>query len=554
MACRMRGSHALRWGRAGPGRCARQGCLWAHSRKVQPNAVKVPSDPWGKSWFAELRRPATKQDVTQGKAVFTLEGLGQSRVWKLPECPMFCAWPELKDYPWPREPGENIHYQDCGYVCQAEELLVGGKWKRYFGFVCEHGAAVVPAGRIELSFDAPKTVSYERLNGGIDWGTTDPGRTAQEGKKETHPRPADPLPVDIYIRNRRGDEQEVSTVFYRSAKEGGPAFLQGIGVSLKWMPFDPRSPNEDYCINDKSYRPVPSIRDAHFAPGGPKRPLKSGESFKAFTFDLHDWFKIDQTGYYRMEFEFDEPKMGLSNRRDRSGRCLYIFAVGDPPRQRSLAELNREIEPFGSKENERRLVKLIKETVAVKTPELNISGAQPDALLPWSKPAGGLAARIEFVARGGVTGLVVLVRLKNVSGGAITVPTGNPSDSHAARLFELYTQRQGDAWRRTAWFPGEHVAGPGPKADRHGTIYSADDLKPGESCLAYLCGREDTESGRRRDPVCRKHQSRLAPGGPAGERRPARRAGDGAALGRACLGSGSPGLGPGFPFRSIFRR
>jgi hypothetical protein len=37
----------------------------------------------------ELTRPATKEDVAGGKAVFSLEGLGKRRVWKLPECPNF---------------------------------------------------------------------------------------------------------------------------------------------------------------------------------------------------------------------------------------------------------------------------------------------------------------------------------------------------------------------------------------------------------------------------------------------------------------------------------
>ena len=42
-------------------------------------------------------------------------------------------------------------YETDGYVCQAEELLVGGRWKRYFGFVSKHGAAVVPASQVAQS-------------------------------------------------------------------------------------------------------------------------------------------------------------------------------------------------------------------------------------------------------------------------------------------------------------------------------------------------------------------------------------------------------------------
>src|SRR4051812_14780253 len=63
------------------------------SRKIQPTKIKYPADSFTEWKHAELDHPATKQDVAQGKAVFTFDGLGERRVWKLPKCPIFCEWP-----------------------------------------------------------------------------------------------------------------------------------------------------------------------------------------------------------------------------------------------------------------------------------------------------------------------------------------------------------------------------------------------------------------------------------------------------------------------------
>ncbi len=96
---------------------------------------------------------------------------------------MPATWPALKDYPFNYAVGV-AGYENYGYVCQAEELLVGGRWKRYFGFVCKHGAAVVPVGDITLwpPYDEASGIGYDHLSGGVKWGTTHPWRRLQDGK------------------------------------------------------------------------------------------------------------------------------------------------------------------------------------------------------------------------------------------------------------------------------------------------------------------------------------------------------------------------------------
>jgi hypothetical protein len=52
-----------------------------YRRAFQPTTYKV-------DWNAkttQLSTPATQEDVAKGKAVFSFEGLGEARVWKLPD-------------------------------------------------------------------------------------------------------------------------------------------------------------------------------------------------------------------------------------------------------------------------------------------------------------------------------------------------------------------------------------------------------------------------------------------------------------------------------------
>jgi len=179
---------------------------------------------------------------------------------------------------------------------------------------------------------------------------------------------------------------------------------------------------------------------------------------------------------------------GLTSEQRQSGSAHFVFAVGDPPRRLTVAELNEEVEPFGSKENKQRLVKLIKETIVPKPPKPG--GTNTAGVLPWSKPVNGLAARIEHVGNEDYTGFTVLVRLKNVSDKPLSVPTGNPVHSRKARLFELYERREGGSWVRRPW--GERL-GVRTGNRRHRPPAA---LQPGESGLAYLCGtkfRDDNE-------------------------------------------------------------
>lgn len=65
-----------------------------YARTLQPSSVKVlvTQTTIGMK-TTQLDRPATKKDVEAGRAIFTFEGLGETRIWKLPEPSLNAVWP-----------------------------------------------------------------------------------------------------------------------------------------------------------------------------------------------------------------------------------------------------------------------------------------------------------------------------------------------------------------------------------------------------------------------------------------------------------------------------
>jgi len=330
-----------------------------YSRKVTPGKIPYEFD----MKFTELTRPGTQQDVEKGTAVFTFDGLGPSRVWKLPKCPIFCEWPSLKDYPFPGQSGPGgTNFNDFGYVCQAEELQINGQWKRYFGFVCEHGTAVVPAGEVYLSFcdcdEDPRIYSVE-LPGGVDWGT--PG-----GKEDTNTgrvalpiaNVGDPVRVEIYLRNRLGVTQRVLGDIYHDANNGGPAFRKGITLSLGYASFNAKNADPDYP-HMEDFKEVAPIRTNSFITSAAGPFLETGEKARVAVFDIRDWFSVAAPGYYQYHFEFNPVELGLSTDVQSCGNLYMGFNVGLEPKLATVENLNRDISAFGGPEREQTIRALI---------------------------------------------------------------------------------------------------------------------------------------------------------------------------------------------------
>jgi hypothetical protein len=120
-----------------------------------------------------LAQPATEKDVAAGRAIFSLLGVSnaQVRVVPLKPFPHMARWKTLKMFrlrePVPMAPSQasvglsfaqidalpRESFDREGRIWQAEEVLIDGKWHRYYGFVGNHIIAKVPAEEIELLVD-----------------------------------------------------------------------------------------------------------------------------------------------------------------------------------------------------------------------------------------------------------------------------------------------------------------------------------------------------------------------------------------------------------------
>jgi HEAT repeat protein len=492
-----------------------------YRREIQPSAINSHSD----MKHAELDRPATKADVESGRAIFSLEGLGEVRVWRLPDrCPVTGCWWTTSSAPRTeaghaaatnepkaeRRIGADGRRELLGYVCQAEELKVEGTWKRYYGFLCQEGAAVVPAEDIELfnSYASP-VIDYEIMQSlGMEWGimVPGPGRLSLKTQDELGPKLSDPLPVSLHFENLNHNRQEVPATWYTNTPDG-PALREGLTISLFWAGFEPKRPDAG-TASDKDFTAVESIRNAHFTPDRVNRVIEFAESFQALALDLHDWFKIEREGYYKVCFELDGNAPGLTKKF--YGNLDAFFTIGKPPQQPTIAEFNAQIPPLGGTTDEERLKRVIKESIKPKSVEHKPLPADVEALLAWSKPVNGLAARIEFVW----AKRTFFLRLKNVSDEPLSVPTGNPADEKAAPLFELYVQQGSSPWRRVAETGdyGRYFSAPFDPAaqvqdanrsrlpkrqipERQPTDWPWVALRPGEDCVALVVGSDEDDTG-----------------------------------------------------------
>jgi hypothetical protein len=124
-------------------------------------AAEYPPDepdaqhPIARLRFPALGRPATPDDVREGRAIFSLSGEGDVRTVALPSgFPVRARWLALKSFPVDLRsnpvPPVGEFLQD-GWVWQAEEVRKGDQWERYYGFAGHATIARVAASEIEFA-------------------------------------------------------------------------------------------------------------------------------------------------------------------------------------------------------------------------------------------------------------------------------------------------------------------------------------------------------------------------------------------------------------------
>jgi hypothetical protein len=142
-------------------------CFRDHSRRLESTYGPFAATRFS---LARLTQPATAGDVAAGRAIFSLGDRpdAQVRTVELKPYPAIGRWKTLQQFrlarplaivpPTAKEPLDEQAYKRFpqevydreGYLWQAEEIQVGGKWQRYYGFVGAHVIAKVPGEEIEL--------------------------------------------------------------------------------------------------------------------------------------------------------------------------------------------------------------------------------------------------------------------------------------------------------------------------------------------------------------------------------------------------------------------
>jgi hypothetical protein len=265
--------------------------------------------------FPILDKPATREDVASARAIFSLEGQGETRLASMPGLPQQAKWITLKDSPVDRTYQDGVtrrEYETDGIVWQAEEVRKGDAWERFYGFVGRHVVARAPASEIEF---AGQFGPWWNLKGGLD------ARAEMVNPRETGYQPGQPILVALHIRNRRGIAHASPTELIRPAPDGKPALRKGVSLAL-WRSTErgPSSGLNQVYPNDA----VEPKRSAHFDPGEASRELQPLEAFEAMRLDLNDWFDLTAPARYRLRITF-APNSGFGE----GASSEAYFQVGD---------------------------------------------------------------------------------------------------------------------------------------------------------------------------------------------------------------------------------
>ena len=281
--------------------------------------------------FAKLERPATAEDVAQGRAIFSLPG--ETRVCHLPELPLYADRPDHKEDPVPAvsvsEDGtseDTIQYATEGCVWQAEETLVDGKWERFYGFAGRYQLEKVPAAEIQFpGWGAPVTVN---LSGGIE--SPIERRDGEEINLSFAARhfvpPAAPLPLTVKIRNHSSLDQEVPAALLLPPgvdKALPPGIKLAVSYSGRIPPRINRYTEPEFDYGEWQDLPLRSeVRSPAGQASGPV--LIPTQETTVLSVDLRDYFEATRLGSYRIKAFFRVPGQaeGSSNE--------IIFSVADP--------------------------------------------------------------------------------------------------------------------------------------------------------------------------------------------------------------------------------
>lgn len=275
---------------------------WSEARRDEAVAACVEFlERYGDHLFTRQEalvngRPATQKDVDKGKAIFTLEKEGETRVVAGMKLPLVAHWMTHKNSPDKSDKKTPItEYPRTGRIVQAEEVRKDGKWQRYYGFVGSNLIARVPAEEIELSpggrlyWQMPD--NRAALGSGFHARLDVPTLTFEAFEEEPPQLPADAnLTFTITLRNSKGIEQASlapeKSIHIRLLYSSECISPQGMLI--------PKAHRESEWVE------LPVKPDALFKAEKGK-VLAPTEEMKLATLDLRQWFDTSKPGFYRLQ-------------------------------------------------------------------------------------------------------------------------------------------------------------------------------------------------------------------------------------------------------------
>ena len=275
--------------------------------------------------------PPPRRTCSAGRAVFSLVGQGEVRTVHVAHVPQRAKWTAVRGRPlqWPGvakagKPSAPTEYQQDGEVWQAEEVRIGGRWQRYFGFVGTEEIHRAPADEIEFdSFYGSQRLD-ESLAVWIIW----PGEVGGEDEHQCTPIVVGgAIPIRLRLMNRKGTDQAVPQFF--DAADAKPADGRVAVRTRLW--FAPESFGHGSTVHREILEAASKLKWTElkrsrsgplpFAPTAGK-VLGPAERRDAAAFDLAQWFPVEKPGTYHLEFDFD--------RASKQPKPLHVFMIVRP--------------------------------------------------------------------------------------------------------------------------------------------------------------------------------------------------------------------------------
>src|SRR5262249_10227716 len=143
-------------------------------------------------------------------------------------------------------------------IWQAEEVLRNGKWERFYGIVCSHDLAMVPAEEIE--FELPGETPWEPLSHQSSCALISPPVDYKQPRGVTHIKVGEPVPIVVALGNRRGLPQSFPAIWFQHDKNDRPVLRPGVSMNLTYSSKANMSDGTIYESGpaDKSWATLPA--------------------------------------------------------------------------------------------------------------------------------------------------------------------------------------------------------------------------------------------------------------------------------------------------------